>query len=788
MFIISENDMNIRHAIVGMALALTACCSLIAQNLQIPYQGFIADKSGKGYSGTFSFEFSILGGPTSWSSGTVNLPAASGLYSVTLGGTGQPPILPTMFLGTESLTLRIAFDDGVNGKQTLAPDVRLLPVPYAVRARYADTSFVQTTLGAMDSLVLRDRRGVVRMVMNPNTGTFSMRNNDTTWYSISVNSPPSEKFRYGDVTAEVKPETDGSTTVNFTDNKTGKTIETSNTRIDPKDNSVVQDTKKYDKDGNVTSETTETVKRDGSETSKQTNYGENGKPTYEASDETKDGVRTSQWKTYDEDGNPEESGELTSKNGEVTDSKTYDKDGNKTKETTTENGVRTETHYKNGKPTRQYRTEETADGHVHTQTTYDADGQPESSRTTRNTNGRWEYENKDLKGGKSSSNEPGKSTEKSGNSQSTVEPQKIDLKYNQEGFEISRNQTGGFIRINGGASGTEKKSEVFFDGLTGGISTTGPAFEVVSEEIVFKDDDKVARFEWDLGEDAPEFRMYTGMVTDKQITTLGGNGSSRVQLRVTDEQTDRSAGFTFEPLTEEIVTIGGLTATQAITVDTVKPLSRATVAFPNGISSLGLSVFHGGVDVGGAAQIQPNGTFTGAAVTAPNITAQQQLRANQLVPISPSNTVTINGNLNVVGNLTKGGGNFKIDHPLDPYNKYLIHSFVESPERSNIYSGNVLTNAEGIGMVTLPPYFEAANTDFRYQLTVVGTDARAYVAEEISNNVFAVKTDKPNVKVSWQITSTRTDSFARRNGYNPEQEKEPEMKGRLLYPEHGGLE
>ncbi|HEY3242950.1 MAG TPA: hypothetical protein VGM03_06310, partial [Phycisphaerae bacterium] len=42
------------------------------------------------------------------------------------------------------------------------------------------------------------------------------------------------------------------------------------------------------------------------------------------------------------------------------------------------------------------------------------------------------------------------------------------------------------------------------------------------------------------------------------------------------------------------------------------------------------------------------------------------------------------GNVNVTGTLSKGFGTFKIDHPLDPENKYLYHSFVESPDMKNI--------------------------------------------------------------------------------------------------------
>lgn len=74
-----------------------------------------------------------------------------------------------------------------------------------------------------------------------------------------------------------------------------------------------------------------------------------------------------------------------------------------------------------------------------------------------------------------------------------------------------------------------------------------------------------------------------------------------------------------------------------------------------------------------------------------------------------------NGRVAVLGTLSKGGGSFKIDHPLDPANKTLSHSFVESPDMLNIYNGNVTTDADGFATVTLPDWFEALNRDFRYQ-------------------------------------------------------------------------
>ena len=141
------------------------------------------------------------------------------------------------------------------------------------------------------------------------------------------------------------------------------------------------------------------------------------------------------------------------------------------------------------------------------------------------------------------------------------------------------------------------------------------------------------------------------------------------------------------------------------------------------------------------------------------------------------------GNVDVDGNLSKAGGSFKIDHPLDPENKYLYHSFVESPDMKNIYDGNVTTDGSGLATVTLPDWFEALNRDFRYQLTVIGQFAQAMVASEISDHQFTIKTDKPNVKVSWQVTGIRQDAWANAHRIPVEESKEPVDQGLYLHPE-----
>jgi hypothetical protein len=145
-----------------------------------------------------------------------------------------------------------------------------------------------------------------------------------------------------------------------------------------------------------------------------------------------------------------------------------------------------------------------------------------------------------------------------------------------------------------------------------------------------------------------------------------------------------------------------------------------------------------------------------------------------------------NGTVRVNGILSKAGGGFRIDHPLDPSGSYLNHCFVESPDMMNIYNGNVTTDADGSAVVELPGYFEALNRDFRYQLTVIGQFAQAIVAEEVRDNRFSIRTDKPAVRVSWQVTGVRHDAWA--SGHRPEVEeaKPEEDQGRYLAPEEHG--
>ncbi|MBI2675799.1 MAG: hypothetical protein HYX24_05040 [Candidatus Aenigmarchaeota archaeon] len=139
------------------------------------------------------------------------------------------------------------------------------------------------------------------------------------------------------------------------------------------------------------------------------------------------------------------------------------------------------------------------------------------------------------------------------------------------------------------------------------------------------------------------------------------------------------------------------------------------------------------------------------------------------------------------GYLTKSGGGFTIDHPLNPENKYLNHSFVESPEMQNIYNGIATLDSKGEAWVELPSYFEALNKDFRYQLTPIGAPMpNLYIAQEVKDNRFQIAGGVSGKKVSWQVTGARRDPWALAN-VKPVEELKPEKeRGYYMHPKEYG--
>ena len=177
----------------------------------------------------------------------------------------------------------------------------------------------------------------------------------------------------------------------------------------------------------------------------------------------------------------------------------------------------------------------------------------------------------------------------------------------------------------------------------------------------------------------------------------------------------------------------------------------------------------------------------GQFVTAVGGTLLQGLSGSgfqQVFSVDSHGNGTYAGNLNVSGTLTKGGGSFKIDDPLDPENKYLSHSFVESPDMLDLYNGSVKLDARGEAWVTMPVYFQVLNRDFQYVLTSVGSSQpRLYIAREIKGNRFKIAGGRPYGKVSWMVTGIRQDPWANAHRIPNEEDKPVQERGTYLHPE-----
>ena len=132
---------------------------------------------------------------------------------------------------------------------------------------------------------------------------------------------------------------------------------------------------------------------------------------------------------------------------------------------------------------------------------------------------------------------------------------------------------------------------------------------------------------------------------------------------------------------------------------------------------------------------------------------------------------------------------FRIDHPLDPENKYLLHYAAESPFPQNFYNGVVTTDSNGYAWVDLPQYFAEINENFKYQLTVLDDEdsagfVMAKVSKKIKGNRFQIRTSQPNVEVSWEVKADRNDLRVRHNRPTDEREKYGLERGKYLHPEY----
>ena len=101
------------------------------------------------------------------------------------------------------------------------------------------------------------------------------------------------------------------------------------------------------------------------------------------------------------------------------------------------------------------------------------------------------------------------------------------------------------------------------------------------------------------------------------------------------------------------------------------------------------------------------------------------------------------GNVEITGNVSKAGGSFRIDDPIDPSGKYLSHSFVESPDMKNVYDGVVTTDGSGYATVTMPAWFERAQSRLPLPTHRHRPVRAGRISSEMADNRFTIHTDQP---------------------------------------------
>ncbi len=125
--------------------------------------------------------------------------------------------------------------------------------------------------------------------------------------------------------------------------------------------------------------------------------------------------------------------------------------------------------------------------------------------------------------------------------------------------------------------------------------------------------------------------------------------------------------------------------------------------------------------------------------------------------------VTITGGLNISGTSNANVKAFKIDHPLDPDNKYLIHTSIEGPQCDLIYRGKV-DLVDGIATVDLdleskmtPGTFDALNKDC--QVWLQNDTGWEPLKGVVTNGVLNIscKDLTSTDTISWMVVGTRKD-------------------------------
>ncbi|MGV9171966.1 MAG: hypothetical protein ACOC35_05255 [Promethearchaeia archaeon] len=153
------------------------------------------------------------------------------------------------------------------------------------------------------------------------------------------------------------------------------------------------------------------------------------------------------------------------------------------------------------------------------------------------------------------------------------------------------------------------------------------------------------------------------------------------------------------------------------------------------------------------------------------------LRHDEKVGIKTDNPQST---LDVNGSLDKNSGSFKIDHPLEPTEKFLRYGFVESPRYDLIHRGKIKLK-NGKATVNIDKEYGMTEGTFEAlcqnkevtSLQAVNSFVRVK-ATEIQNGEFIIEAEeKTEIEVNWTVIAERADKWIKHT-------KETDKDGHLI--------
>jgi len=733
----------------------------------ISWQGILQDSEGELLDGNYDLTVKIYdvatGGTALWSETHNGLSITDGLVNLMLGSIND---LNVSF--DSQYWLEITIGEGTPLSRTM-----LTSVPYAMYAKNAPTTLEGTPL------ILKDSLGNVRMKFDPDAGSFEMLDNDTVWYSVVVNSPPVTTTIIDNNNFKVHEE-NGNKEMYYTKDANGdyyKNKEVSGPMST--DNEYQEYLFKeihFDAEGNEV----KVIERIHDE------YG-----GLQRENTYKNGKLVKEWNGFTFTDN--------SSSEEIESVKTnfYSEDGSdQTASHTTENISKTENTGENGTSTLQQENQYQGDI-LHSESIKSFD--PTTGRTI----------NEESKYNPTTGNIESRNIRESWEDRSpdglttTSNLKETEIKYDAEGVEIMRVErlvedmidVSVKTFVNGELVKQEGYENLFENGVYSSSSF---------EENITRDEDGN-----EIRNDKTETLTYKSNQNNKKTTTrytykyLDNNLQSenkRTQSVYTPDgsktiQEQQIEKIDWNDIVErnKIVSIpaDGSPVTENVT-ETTYDENRVVQVRTNTKKENG-EVIEKSVaknKPGTSYATQREKTIYSTDENGKKI-EKTQYNDESGLPLLETTTEIDKENMEVTTKIEDSEGNtsevvqnaegikvkdgkisaqgekmFIIDHPTDD-TKYLQHASMESNEVLNTYTGNVFTDDDGYATVTLPDYFSLINSgaNIRYQLTIIGnTFARAIVYSEIDDNEFIIKTDEPNIKVSWQVIAKRNDQYML---YNP---------------------